>query len=451
MQIVVFEDERVADLAPITLARPAFAISCGSRRLVDLLAELGPPVHAVVRTHLKALVTADFPELATVSDNLAAARPGPTLWVNARLVPSRAAAQQLAQLIAAGRPGAILAATSGNHVAGSGAEGEVSLETGETLAAAFVAPGANPAAVLSTGQGSFSEGGGAPRGEGPARSTLDLRTDSALPLFQDPHDVIREHLTTLSDHLSARIASGRYREVGDGLFVAENVRLGQYLVSDASAGPIVLDEGVSVGPFTLLSGPCYLGPKCRVIEHAAIKHGSSLGHTTKIGGEVEASIIEAYSNKQHHGFLGHSYLGSWINLGAGTSNSDLKNTYGQVNMEYGGRRVATGMQFVGAIVGDYAKTAINTSIFTGKVIGVGSMVYGFVTTNVPSFVNYARLFGQVSEAPVEVLVSTQRRMFARRGVEQRPCDIQLLRDIYALTAAERAAMEPRLAIEPLSL
>jgi glucose-1-phosphate thymidylyltransferase len=188
-----------------------------------------------------------------------------------------------------------------------------------------------------------------------------------------------------------------------------------------------------------------------VIEHAAIKHGVAIGHTTKIGGEVEASIIEAYSNKQHHGFLGHSYLGSWINLGAGTSNSDLKNTYGQVNMEYAGRKVSTGMQFVGAVIGDYAKTAVNTSIFTGKLIGACSMVYGFVTTNVPSFVNYARVFGQVSEAPVDVLVATQRRMFARRGVGQRPCDIQLLCDMHALTAAERAQMDPPLAIEPLSL
>ena len=163
----------------------------------------------------------------------------------------------------------------------------------------------------------------------------------------------------------------------------------------------------------------------------------AIGHTAKIGGEVEASIIEPYSNKQHHGFLGHSYLGSWINLGAGTCNSDLKNTYGQVNMEYRGQKVGTGMQFVGAIVGDYAKTAINTGIFTGKTIGACSMVYGFVTTNVPSFVNYARLFGQVTEAPVEVMAATQRRMFERRGVVQRPADIQLLRDMHQLTAHQR--------------
>ena len=118
-----------------------------------------------------------------------------------------------------------------------------------------------------------------------------------------------------------------------------------------------------------------------------------------------ASIVEPYTNKQHHGFLGHSYLGSWINLGAGTCNSDLKNTYGTVNMEYHGRKVATGMQFIGCIMGDYAKTAINTGIFTGKTVGTCSMLYGFVTTNVPSFVNYARSFGQVTELPVEVMVA----------------------------------------------
>ncbi len=227
---------------------------------------------------------------------------------------------------------------------------------------------------------------------------------------------------------------------------AEGAILGQHVVADTRKGPIVLENNASVGPYCFLSGPAHLGAGARVIEHAAIKDGVSLGHTTKIGGEIEGSVIEPYTNKQHHGFLGHSYLGSWVNLGAGTCNSDLKNTYGQVNMEYWGHRVPTGMQFIGTIVGDYAKTAINTGIFTGKTIGACSMLYGFVTTNVPSFVNYARLFGQVTEAPVDVMVATQARMFARRNVSQRPCDIQLLHDMYELTRHER-----QLAGEPLSL
>ena len=115
-------------------------------------------------------------------------------------------------------------------------------------------------------------------------------------------------------------------------------------------------------------------------------------------------------------------------------------------MEYGGQKVKTGMQFTGCIVGDYSKTAINTSIFTGKVIGACSMVYGLVTTNVPSYVNYARSLQQVTETTVEVMVATQSRMFQRRNIEQRPCDIQLLKDIYELTRHER-----QLANEPLQL
>ena len=436
MQIVVFEEEQVADLAPVTLGRPAFAISCGSRRLVDLLTELGGPVHAVVRPHLRAVLAADFPQFASVGNdaNAAMLHTGPTLWVNARLVPSVAAGRQLRQMIEAARTGVVLAGSKDN-IAAAGA-------TAGTVAAALVA----------VGQGSEPRGA-APHEQtgGPRLPKLETISDTALPVFNYPHDIVREHLATLADHLAVRIASGRYREIADGVFAAQNARLGQYVVTDTSAGPIVLDEGASVGPLSLLSGPVYLGINCRVNEHAAIKHGVSLGHTTRIGGEVEASIVEPYTNKQHYGFLGHSYLGSWINLGAGTSNSDLKNTYGQVNMEYGGRKVPSGMQFIGTVIGDYAKTAINTGIFTGKVIGACSMVYGLVTTNVPSFVNYARLFGQVSEVPVEVLVATQRRMFARRSVEQRACDIQLLTDMHALTAHERQRLEPPPSVEPLTL
>lgn len=97
-------------------------------------------------------------------------------------------------------------------------------------------------------------------------------------------------------------------------------------------------------------------------------------------------------------------------------------------------------------MGDYAKTAINTGIFTGKTIGACSMVYGYVTTNVPSFVNYARLFGQTTELTPDVMINTQQRMFARRQVTQRPCDAQLIHSMYELTRHER-----QLANEPLAL
>jgi glucose-1-phosphate thymidylyltransferase len=288
-----------------------------------------------------------------------------------------------------------------------------------------------------------------PRGDRLAETVKNLELeplDVELPLFEYPHDVVRHHPSALRENLQDRLSRAHYREIADGVFAAPGARLAEYVVTDSRQGPVVLEENAAIGPYCLLSGPAHIGAGARVIEHAAIKDGVALGHTTKVGGEVEASTIEPYTNKQHHGFLGHSYLGSWVNLGAGTSNSDLKNTYGLVTMEYKGHKVATHMQFIGCIIGDYAKTAVNTSLFTGKMVGACSMVYGFVTTNVPSFVNYARLFGQVTEIPVEVEIAAQARMFRRRNVAQRPCDVQLLRDMYELTRHER-----QLANEPLSL
>ena len=267
-----------------------------------------------------------------------------------------------------------------------------------------------------------------------------------MPLLQYPHDVIRQNMLILRENLEYRVQHGRYEEVREGVFVAPGVQLGEHAVTVTRSGPVVVEQHATIGPFCYLSGPAWIGPGAKLIEYAAIKDAVTIGHTTKIGGEVEASVVEPFTNKQHHGFLGHSYLGSWINLGAGTCNSDLKNTYGKVNMEYGGERVATGMQFVGCLMGDYSKTAINTGIFTGKTVGVCSMLYGFVTANVPSFVNYARLFGQVTELPPEVMIATQERMFQRRKVIQRPCDIQLIHDMYELTRDDR-----QLAGEPLAL
>jgi len=110
--------------------------------------------------------------------------------------------------------------------------------------------------------------------------------------------------------------------------------------------------------------------------------------------------------------------------------------------------VPTGSQFIGCVMGDYSKTAINTSIFTGKTIGVGSMVYGFATTNVPPFVNYGRVFGQLGSVPAEVIVSTQKRMFGRRNRPQTDHDIQLIRDMHQLTASQRPS---GLSDEPIDL
>lgn len=422
MNIVVFEDDLASQLYPATIGRPAFEVSCGSYRLIELLGRLGHPIRAVVRPHLQESLKANSPELLAGPCK----PPGPVLLVNARLVPTAGALGRLAAMIRAGRP------------------------------AVFRCGDSVSAALLQVNHPPSDHGFDSSDVDSSDANSLDVATwvdqsqlepaDGELPLLGYAHDLVRYHQAALGENLQDRLARGEYKEIADGLFAAPGATLGQYVVVDAVQGPVVLEEGANIGPYCYLSGPAHVGARSRVIEHSAIKDGVALGHTAKIGGEIEASTIEPYTNKQHHGFLGHSYLGSWVNLGAGTCNSDLKNTYGSVSMDYGGRKVATGMQFIGCIIGDYAKTAINTSVFTGKTIGACTMVYGFVTTNVPSFVNYARSFGQVTEVPVEVMIATQKRMFARRNVAQRPCDVQLLRDMYELTRHER-----QLASEPLSL
>lgn len=411
MSLLIFEDANVAQLFPITTGRCACCITVGSYTLLDLLNTLDLPKLGLIRKHLRALTELEHPEWTQLSSPLTPQAGGPSIIVNARLVPNMTTLSAIKQLLEQPLHTEPCVVWDGDQVAAIVRPGwtwQWIQEQAET----------NVESLLLTAHNFKS-------------------VESPLSLMTFPHEVIAANMRHISDNLQFRIRSGNYQQHADGVFVAPNAQLGQFVLTDTKNGAIVIDEGAQVGPYTLLRGPIYIGKGARILEHAAIKDQVSLGHTTKIGGEVEAAIVEPFSNKQHHGFLGHSYLGSWINLGAGTCNSDLKNTYGTVNMEYPHGKSATGMQFLGCVMGDYSKTAINTGIFTGKVIGVCSMMYGFVTSNVPSFVNYARLFGQMTTLPPEVMIATQQRMFARRKVQQRPCDMQLLHDMYRITQNER--------------
>ncbi|MCC7293112.1 MAG: hypothetical protein IT449_13710 [Phycisphaerales bacterium] len=158
-------------------------------------------------------------------------------------------------------------------------------------------------------------------------------------------------------------------------------------VVDASEGPIFIDEQVHVGAFAVIEGPCFIGPRSRINAHAWLHGANRIGPVCKIGGEIDGCVFQGHSNKQHAGFLGHSYVASWVNLGAGTSNSDLKNTYGSVRVRVGGEEVDTRCQFFGAIIADHAKTGINTAIPTGAALGFASMAAGggLIPKSLPAF------------------------------------------------------------------
>jgi glucose-1-phosphate thymidylyltransferase len=426
MNLIVFEDAGVDRLGAVTVGRPAYAVTCASFRLIDQLQTLDANLMGFVRPHLSLIQLNDFPQFSRQLN-----RHSPwTMVVNARMVPSVANIDLLRRMLDLTVDGR----ESSNQ------NRPIVARSSWAVAAALL-----PTATIDADdtEGIFQE----VLSLGDGGSTDCDHHDAEFDLFEYAHDVVRFNMSCFGENLKQRIESGNYQQVSDGVFVADGKQPPASVVFDTSGGPILIESNVSLGPFSYVRGPVYVGQNVKISEHASIKDEVCISHTCKVGGEVEATVFEAYSNKQHYGFLGHSYVGSWVNLGAGTCNSDLKNTYGKVNVVCEGKKIATQMQFMGCIIGDYAKTAIQTAVFTGKQIGVGSMVYGWAVENVPSFVNYAQTFGSTSLMSPEVLITTQQRMFGRRSVEQRPCDIQLIHDMFRLTSGERS---PDLNDEPPS-
>ena len=173
----------------------------------------------------------------------------------------------------------------------------------------------------------------------------------------------------------------------ESIYVGKNAQVLPGVVLNAESGPIWIDENVKIMPNAVIEGPVAIGKSSLVKIGAKIYENTSVGPVCKVGGEVEETIIQEYSNKQHDGFLGHSYLGAWINIGADTNNSDLKNNYGEISVYLNDRNVETGKRFLGLIMGDHSKTAINTMFNTGTVVGVSSNIFGagFPPKFIPSF------------------------------------------------------------------
>jgi len=162
----------------------------------------------------------------------------------------------------------------------------------------------------------------------------------------------------------------------NNIFIGESAEIAPMVVLDASKGPIIIDNNVTIMSQSTLQGPCYIGNNSLIKIGAKIYHNTVIGNNCKVGGEIEHSVIQGYSNKQHEGFLGHSFLSEWVNLGADTNTSDLKNTYGNINITQRGKTILTQRMFLGLICGDHSKSGINTMFNTGTVCGIHANVFG---------------------------------------------------------------------------
>lgn len=265
-------------------------------------------------------------------------------------------------------------------------------------------------------------------------------------LFNHSWEVVLDSGLTIEDQASFLINSGRFNSMeksfrgaalGDHcLWISPSAIIHPFVSFDLRKGPIFLDDQTEVMSHTLLSGPLYVGPGSKVKAGSTFYPNTIIGPVCKVGGEVEDVIIQGYSNKQHAGFLGHSFLGSWCNLGADTNNSDLKNTYAPVDLWESGKMVSTGSIFMGLIMGDHSKTGINTMLNTGTVVGFSSMVFGagFPDRFIPSF--HWSADGKLIPFRLNKAIETARAVMGRRSVPFTDADQTLFEDIRNLAVSE---------------
>ncbi len=162
------------------------------------------------------------------------------------------------------------------------------------------------------------------------------------------------------------------------LTIAASAKIAPGCILDVEAGPIVIDERASVRPGAIIIGPVYLGPDSAALERATIRPNTAIGPFCKVNGEVGGTIFQGFANKAHDGYLGDSYVGEWVNLGAGTTGSNLLNTYAEIVAKAPDdagtiTNQRTGETFFGCVLGDHVKAAICTRIMTGSIIGTGAM------------------------------------------------------------------------------
>jgi len=250
-------------------------------------------------------------------------------------------------------------------------------------------------------------------------------------LMDQNADQLREDIPRhFPDHAVGKLSGCHV--LGDGLLsVGSEVTVEPGSVFDLSGGPVRLSDGVVIRAHTRLEGPAFVGPGSVILGGALSR--TSMGPVCKIRGEVEASVILGYSNKAHDGFLGHAYLGRWVNLGAFTTNSDLKNNYGPVRVGRPGGTVETGLLKVGCFLGDHVKTGIGTVFNTGTTVGAGSNLFGgrMPPSYVPPFSWGAG--SDLTEYRIEPFLEVASRSMARRGVELEPEMATVLRRAWDAT------------------
>ncbi|TKJ39722.1 hypothetical protein CEE37_10610 [candidate division LCP-89 bacterium B3_LCP] len=409
--IVLFEDQAAITTEPLSLTRPVWDLRCGIRTLREKILAYFPQAaeYHFTRPYL--------------SGNYPGAKPSPEkgidlLWINGCLIPGVNFKRVLDlapgdALVSDGR----VIAFCGNPPSGWEAGTALDLHEFNSIEAVKLSGSGTPGVQATPTTEALTNIG-----------VLVTYIWEAIGAMNEQIDIEARELRSLGQldgnvHKNASLVSEEDIYLADGSDIMSGV------VLDASNGPIVADEGVIIGYNSIIEGPVYLGAGSQVKPLSHIR-GSCFGEQSRMGGEVSVSIIQDYSNKQHGGFLGHSYIGSWCNLGSGTETSNLKNNYTPVKVQVGSKLVDTGQLFVGLMMGDHSKSAIGSVFNTGTVMGVGSMIFGagFPPRYVPSF-NWGGA-EKLTKYPLKPTLETARSVMRRRQKELTDGEIKILTWIH---------------------
>lgn len=413
MRIALFEDRHVSDFCPLVLLRPVFELVCGHYSLRERLlrqmqvAEWGGIVReAVAEVYREAQPDAHVNRLGWLEESR-------TLLINGRWLPDPAA----------------WAALQDDDTAGiiDGTVVHITLEPDEVQL------------LRSMELDDLLD-----------RLTRSRRCVSASgKLLRRPWDLVEHNSKQIGYDFAARgfvgltadqplgehVASVGPREL---IHVDPAARIEPYVVIDASKGPVSIEAGTAIQAFTRLEGPCHVASQAQLFR-ANVRGGTTIGPVSRVGGEIEASILHGYVNKYHDGFLGHSYVCPWVNLGALTTNSDLKNDYSQVRVPLTGEGVDTGLTKVGCFIGDHTKSGLGSLINTGSSIGIMCLVLpldGLLPKFIPSFAGV--WFGALGEGlSLDRNLAAARAAMERRNCELTPPQERLLRFLYQATRQER--------------
>ena len=378
MNLYVFEDQRFSDFFPISSTRAVFDIRFGQSTFLERIIKIFPEhsVSLIVRDEFKELVSERHTNIAVNPDNIEEG-----LWISSSVIWTRESVELLS-------------------------DKDTAFMKDDKLVAANLSS-SDAARWISNG--------------GPLKSELESVEFKNIEVYQCNYlwDIIKFINQSINDDANElkpvdKLDYPHTNLINPDKIFINNAKVMPGALINAEKGPVIIDNNAVIYGQTYIEGPAFIGTDT-VIKPLTKIVGSIIGKKCKIGGEVESSVIQGYSNKVHDGHLGDSFLGEWVNLGAGTSNSNLKNNYSSVKISLNENLIDTNSLHIGCFIGDHVKTGIGTLINTGTIIGVASMIstYGFPPVNLPPFSWY---FNRKKERmDFDKFVSTAQKSKSRRN------------------------------------